>query len=137
MIIAIVDKMVTPTTVNTSLSSDLSSFGRIAAIAKAADAPQIATAPAERKAKRPRKPKNREAANPNPIVNGTINTTIATIGQPSSLIIPKLIRSPNNATPNRNNVFDVYEIPGPQLGSSTRKFRLIPNKSASNMDGAP
>jgi hypothetical protein len=38
--------------VNTSLSSERSSLGRIAAMAMAADAPQIATAPAERKAKR-------------------------------------------------------------------------------------
>src|SRR3954465_3056747 len=53
MIIAIVLSTVTPSTVKIRLRSECSFFGRTAAIAMAADAPQIATAPPLRSATRP------------------------------------------------------------------------------------
>ena len=101
----------TPTTVKINLSSDRSSLGNIAAIAIAAEAPQIATAPAERNAKRYLNPKIRETLSPNPIVTITDATTNITMGHPSRVRTSPLIRTPSNATPTRNSCCELKAIP--------------------------
>ena len=81
----------------------------------AADAPQIATDPADRNAKRGPKPNILAIKSPNKIVNITPLITMITIGQPKSIIISKLTLSPSIAIPKRSNVRDENFIPNPHF----------------------
>jgi hypothetical protein len=111
MIIDAVDSKVTPTTVKINRSSDRASFGNMAAIAIAAEAPQIATAPAERKAKRYLNPNIRDILSPNPMVTITDTTINIMMGNPSRVRTSPLIRTPSNATPTRNSCCELKAIP--------------------------
>ena len=132
---AIVDSTVTPKTVKIRRCSLRSSFGNIALMAIAAEAPQIATAPAVSKPNRQPWPKNRATQSPNKIVARTPSTTSPINCGPNPVIRSALIRTPKSATPTRNNVLPVKLIPATVLPSSPRKLTAMPSKSASSITG--
>ena len=94
----------TDRTVKTRSRSDLSCLGSTAAIAIAAEAPQIATAPPVSNAKRKRRPTIRAHSTPKKIVRITPATTSAMAGPPRSLSISTETRAPSSATPSRSTV---------------------------------
>jgi hypothetical protein len=75
-----------------------------AAIAIAAEAPQIATAPPVSTPNLCRYPSRRARRIPNPIVSATDSTTMTTGSAPSAVICPSVMRAPSSATPMRNSV---------------------------------
>ena len=131
-----VDSIVTPTMVKTSRSSLFSSLGKTDAMAMAADAPHIATAPADRTAKRFFPEVNFAIASPKPIVAAMLSASSSTIASPRSATISKLILAPSSATPTRSNGLAPNEIPGWSMDERLSLFSAMPNTSASNMAGA-
>src|SRR3954462_13824977 len=127
MIIAIVLSTVTPSTVKIRLRSECSFFGRTAAIAMAADAPQIATAPPVRSAKRHPRLNSRAPSIPNRMVRTTPAATKQRTPNPRLAISSTLIRIPRSATPKRRTPFALTAIPGTQRPSSARKWKTIPS----------
>ncbi|CAI8322782.1 MAG: Uncharacterised protein [SAR116 cluster bacterium] len=136
-IIANVDRMVTPATVNISSSSRFLCFGIIAAIAKAAEAPQIATEPEVKNAKYLSILNHLDIAISNPMVANTAITVIATFTRPTAEIISKLIRAPNRQTPTRRTFCAVKFIPSTHRFSFDKKFKAIPKSNAISIVGAP
>src|SRR3954464_13295517 len=104
MIIAIVLSTVTPSTVKIRLRSECSFFGRTAAIAMAVDAPQIATAPPVRSAKRHPRLNSRAPSIPNRMVRTTPATTKQMTPNPRLAISSTLTRIPRSATPKRRTL---------------------------------
>ena len=132
------DSTVTDSTVKTRSRSERSCRGRTAAIAIAAEAPQIATAPPVSSAKRHLRPKSRATASANRIVATTPATTSSTSGQPRRASISTEMRAPSSATPSRSTVRAVIEMPGAVFApSSARKFSASPRSSAISIAGAP
>src|ERR1700759_5497235 len=107
MIIAIVESAVTLTTVRIVSRSLVSLRGRTEAMATAAEAPQIATAPPERTPNIDDRPIRRARRNPNRIVVATPPTTVATGHGPREAIWLSGIRTPSKPTPSRCTDRDV------------------------------
>ena len=120
-IIASVDSAVTLTTVRMVSRSLFSSRGKTEAIASAAEAPQIATAPPESTPNKEVRPRRRASNMPNTIVVATPTMTVATGQSPSEAICTKVIRTPSKATPTRSTVREENSIPATQRPSSCRK----------------
>jgi hypothetical protein len=116
--------------------SRVSLRGRTEAIASAAEAPQIATAPPERTPNIGDKPSRRASRNPNTIVVVTPTITVATGQAPSEAIWPSVMRTPSRPTPTRNTERDVNSMPATHRPSSCRKWNAIPNRSANSITGA-
>ena len=105
------DRTVTPTTVKTNLSSLRSSLGKAAEIARAAEAPQIATDPEDKKANLSLCLNKGAIAIPKKIVNKTPVTTMNKVFIPKSLSISKLTLSPSRAMPSLSIVRAENSIP--------------------------
>src|SRR5690349_3734182 len=97
-----VDRTLTPITVKLVARSRFGWGGIAAASASAADAPQIAVAPPERRPNWLDRPSRRAATIDTAIVIPTEATMPATGCQPSELTSPIVIRRPSRATPQRS-----------------------------------
>ena len=136
MIIAIVDSAVTLTTVRMVSRSLVSLRGKTEAMASAAEAPQIATAPPERTPNIDDRPMRRAKRNPNRIVVATPTITVATGHGPSEAIWLSVTRTPSKPTPSRSTDREANSMPATQRPSSCRKWKAMPNSSANSMTGA-
>jgi hypothetical protein len=135
-IIAMVDKAVTHTTIN-SVSRCLSfQFGSTDATARAAAAPQIETAQAVKRLNRYLLP-----------ISLAIKTLIpmdkiTKIGTNNKVLVPRpeicsiVTLKPNKATPKRSIFLLENSIPGAHLSSVERKLKAIPISSANSITGA-
>ena len=106
-------------------------------MANAAEAPHIATAPAERIENCGLNPNSRLIKYPTLNVVKTPDTTITTVSMPSEPISPNVMRTPSNTTPIRRTVFEQNTIPGMVLSFSRRKLNAMPRSNAISMAGAP
>ena len=87
-------------------------------MARAAEAPQIATAPPDSTPNVRFWPNRREARTPRPMVVTTPTITV-TIGMtPRPRIWPAVILAPSSATPTRRIALDVNSMPATQRPSS-------------------
>ena len=100
MIMATVLRAVTEITVNIVFRSEFSFFGRTEEIARAADAPQIATAPPVNMPSRQPRPSKRDKAKPINIVRKTAAITMPITPMPNDIICSNVILRPRRATPN-------------------------------------
>nr|WP_206673077.1 hypothetical protein [Sneathiella chungangensis] len=105
-IIANVLRAVTAMTVKIVSLSLLFDFGNTAEIAKAAEAPQMATAPPVKVPKRRRRPRSLERRIPTRMVAPTPLIINPTGAQPRETISLKVSRIPSSATPKRNMVLE-------------------------------
>ena len=103
------------------------------AIASAADAPQIATAPPVSVPKAVPSRNARATAMPLAMVRATAPTTSATVTQPSADTWATVMRSPRSATPVRSTTPDARWIPARHLPSSARKLSAMPSSSAKSI----
>ena len=127
----------TTTTVMTVSRSCVGPRGNTAAIASAADAPQIATAPPVSAPKPASSRALRASSQPLAIVSTTATAVSASTPTPSDWIWPKVMRMPSKATPTRRTVRDANSSPGWHRGSCERKLTAMPSNSAKSMTGAP
>ena len=134
---AMVDRVVTATTVKSTFRSVLSLCGITAAIASVADAPQIATAPPVIRAKRHCRPNSRAATKPVPIVSAISPATTTGVCQPNAAMSCMVMRMPSSPTPSRNTTFEANSTPGLALPSSIRKLKAMPISSAKSSAGPP
>ncbi len=88
----------------TTVSRSLFRRGQAQAIAMAAEAPQMPTAPPDNTPNRASAVIVRASSHPKPIVPQTARITIATVGQLSAPICWKVTRSPSSATLMRSSV---------------------------------
>ena len=116
--------------------SFLSCAGKAAESASAADAPQIAVAPPERKPNRGLNPIALAITIETPIVSATITTTISTGCQPSAVTWLHAMRSPSSATPIRSKLRAANSMPGLVRSFSVRNAKAMPSSSAKSMTGA-
>ena len=123
-------------TVNRVSRSEFSVFGSTEEIARAADAPQIATAPPVRMPKSHLRPNSRASSRPAPMVIATHATTSMMGPVPSAKICDSVTRTPSRATPTRSSRLDVKLIPGTQRPSTARKWNAMPSSSANSITGA-
>lgn len=130
-------RVVTPITTSKVSSSRSLYDGKIEEIAKAAEAPQIATANPDRT------PNLRfyfsilAINTPNKIVQATVANIPIIDAYPSSITFANIIRSPRRATPTRNTVRDINSTPLLQRSSSEKKFNDIPISNARSIVGPP
>ena len=129
-IIAAVDSTVTPATVKISSRSDFSSRGSTAAIAIAAEAPQMAVAPPVRMPRRRDKPSSRAATMPNAIVTAIAATIMPPWYHPSAPICSTVIRAPSSATPSRRMRLAAKSTPGLATPSLATVFNAMPSSNA-------
>ncbi|MNL09277.1 hypothetical protein D3C87_1300320 [compost metagenome] len=134
---ATVERPVTLTTVSKVSRSLFSCLGSTAEIARAADAPQMATAPPVNTPKSARTPNRRALSQPTTMVAVTANTAASTVSQPSEPICSSVIRAPNSETPMRNRAREANSIPGRQRLCSLRKWQAMPNNRAYSSVGPP
>ncbi len=132
-----VDRLVTATTVNRMSLSRRCRRGSTAAMASAADAPQIATAPPVSMPKLQWRPVSRATSRPKPIVAATQQTTTRIVLGPSAPIWSKVTRAPRSPTPMRSTVRAAKSMPGAVRGSADRKWNAIPSRSASSITEPP
>ncbi len=116
-----VDSVVTPMTVNTVSRSWLSPFGSTDEMASAAEAPQIATAPAVSRPNGRLRPKARAPTTPKPIVSSTATMTITTGVMPRCMISPMVIWAPSSPTAILRMRLEASSMPAMQRPSCDRK----------------
>jgi len=112
--------VVTPTTVRIVWRSESLLLPSTEAIASAAEAPQIATAPADNIAKSRGSFSMRAMTVPIASVMMTPPTTIPAVSIPRLSTSPHVILAPSSATPNRRILLELKRIPGPVAGFSAR-----------------
>ncbi len=133
-----VEKVVTTTTVKiTSLSRAPSRLGRTEAMASAADAPQMPTAPPVSSPNRAGKRRDLARNTPTPMVVATPRIARRIGAGPSIIASDTVMRTPSNATPNRRTVREVKSMPGLQAPSTDRKLKAMPRSRAKSMTGPP
>ena len=88
------------------------SRGSTAAIAKAADAPQIATAPPDNTPWARVRPSRRASNSPQTRVLMTAATTVMAVTQPRPAICIAVIRAPSKPTPKRSTWREQNSMPG-------------------------
>ena len=86
--------------------------GQATAMAIAADAPQMPTAPPESTPNRPSSFRALASNQPKPIVSGTATNTINAVDQPKSPTWLNVMRNPNSATLTRSSVRADTLMPG-------------------------
>ncbi len=121
MIIAIVLSAVTAMTVNAVSRSWVSVFGNTEEIANAAEAPQIATAPAVKMPNGRLKPAARALNTPNRMVSVTAPITMITEVVPSFMISPMVICAPRSPTATRRMRLEANSMPATHAPSCERK----------------
>ena len=117
----IVLRTVTLMTVKIRLRPENRFLGKTAAIAMAAETPQIATDPLVISASRQPRPNNLAASNPKAIVASTAGTSRAIVEKPSPISRLTLTRTPSKATPVRSTFLAANSMPTMHLPSSERK----------------
>ncbi len=132
-----VESTVTESTVKMRLRSENSFFGSTAAIAMAAEAPQMATEPLVSSASRQPRPSSRAAIRPKPMVAAMAETSSRMVLAPSPIRRSTLMRMPSSATPMRSTFLAQKSMPATQRPSSERKWKAMPSSSAISMAGAP
>ena len=105
-------------------------------MARAAEAPQMPTAPPDSTPNRDFSPRARAASQPKPMVVVTPTITVRIGMAPRPMIWLTVIRAPSSATPIRRMVLDEASIPGMQRPSSCRKWKAMPISRANSMTGA-
>ena len=128
---------VTPMIVKAVSRSCVRLRGRTAAIAAAAEAPQIATAPAVSTPKRRCILANGAQTRPNTIVSVTAAATPIIVCQPRPAICSKVMRPPRRATPMRRIERDDRPTPGAKRDSAEMKLKAMPSSSAKSTVGPP
>ena len=108
-------------TVNTVSRSWCSLLGRTEEMASAADAPQIATAPAVKIPNGRPSPAARAPTIPNRMVSVTAETTMTTGMGPSFMISEIVICAPNSPTATRSTRLDAISMPAAHTPSCERK----------------
>ena len=132
-----VESAVTPTTVMTVSRSWCGPFGSTAAMARAADAPQIATAPPVSTPKAGSSFAARASSQPTQIVAATAPTVSVSAPAPSDCIWSNVMRIPSSATPRRSTPREAKSMPGRQRASAERKLTAMPSSRANSITGAP
>ncbi len=118
---AIVLNAVTPITVKTVSRSWFSPFGSTDEIASAAEAPQIATAPAVKIPNGRLRPMMRAASTPNRMVRITAPITVTTGAAPSFMISAIVICAPSSPTATRRMLLEANPMPAMQRPSCDKK----------------
>src|SRR5437899_1250547 len=126
-----------PTTVNSVNFSFSLVCGSTAAIAIAADAPQMATAPPDRTPSVAGRPSHFDKPQPNSIVVTSAQITVTIGAMPNDTICANVTFAPNRPTPVRSTVLVQNSIPGRQVASCDRKWNAKPKNSAYNNCGPP
>ena len=108
-----------------------------AAIAAAAEAPQIATAPAVKTPNRRRRPVKEAQISPNTMVRVTAHATPSIVRNPRPIICSNVMRAPSKATPIRRMERDDSPTPGAKRDSAEMKLKAIPRSSANRTVGPP
>jgi hypothetical protein len=103
------------------------------AIASAAEAPQIATAPPVSVPNALPSLSMRATRIPHTTVRATDATTRPIVPQPSACTWVIVMRSPRRATPVRSTTEEAIWIPGRQRPSSARKLSAMPSSSANSI----
>ena len=103
---AMVERVVTPTTVKAVSRSREALLGKTLAMANAADAPQMAVAPPISTPKLLPTLNKRASSKPRAIVKPTDTINASTVCQPSVTTWSIVNRKPSKATPIRNTVLD-------------------------------
>lgn len=113
-------------------------FGSTEAIASAAEAPQIATAPPASSPKGSDRPDSRASTTPPAMVSTTPARMTNTTSNPAAAICWTVIPSPSSATPKRSSRREANSMPG-SVGApgSARKAKAMPSSSAISITGAP
>jgi len=128
---------VTAITVNSVLRSVLSLDGITAAMASAAEAPQIATAPPVSSANRHCRPNSGATTNPVPMVSATSAASNPAPNRPICARSSNAMRRPSRPTPSRSTVLAQNSTPARHGPLSCRKLNAIPSSSANSITGAP
>ena len=126
----------TSTTVRMVSRSASRSLGSTEAMARAAEAPQMPTAPPERMPKLRFSPRARAATAPKPMVEATPTTTVTIGAGPRLAIWLRVMRAPSSATPTRSTVLEATSIPATHWPSSCRKWKAMPISNANSITGA-
>ena len=99
-------------------------------MASAADAPQMATAPADNTLRADVRPRRRPSQNPNDSVLSTASTTTAALGQPNAATWLAVMRAPSRPTPSRSTWRAPNSTPGRVRGAIAMKFSATPKNRA-------
>ncbi len=131
-----VERAVTTTTVRMVSRSLSLPRGRTEAIARAADAPQIPTAPPDNRPKARDWPSLLDTRTPKAMVVPTPKKTV-TIGMtPRPRIWEAVMRAPSSATPSRSTALEENSMPATQRPSSCRKWKAMPSRRENSITGA-
>ena len=128
---------VTPMIVKAVSRSWVRLRGRTAAIAAAAEAPQMATAPAVNTPKRRCMPVRDAQIRPKRMVRVTAQATPSMVCQPSPAICSNVMRPPRSATPMRRMERADSATPGAKRDSAEMKLKAMPRSSAKSTVGPP
>ncbi len=133
---ATVESAVTTTTVRMVSRSESLSRGRTEAMARAAEAPQMPTAPPDSTPNARDRPRRGATSRPSVMVESTPTTTMRIGAGPRLMICSAVTRAPSKATPRRSTALDENSMPATQRPSSCRKWKAMPSRRPNSITGA-